>query len=425
MRWLRAFVAGLLTLVAIRSAKPAHAQAQPPYVAPTEIVVRMFKLTASGASTGVECAPGDTAFGCGSGGNVPYPYATNPITISMQNDYLLDVVPQEMGLFYHPNALRAQAVAARTYAFNNILNGRNINNSISFQAFIPGKFESLGPQPANADSACASLNLSRNQQLVCEVVLPVRYLTVIEDLPMFAEFAADWTLRTKAGSRAGLVAVDDPISSACDANDFGHGRGMSQEGASRWARGDQCSYSASGRAATPWRVRWPAYEQILYHYYTQARLRTGDGTPLHPDLRWNPLAIDATSQLLFAGRAHAVGVTVQNTGVTSYLCGGEVLSYTLVYQWVGRNAMRLDGSGQGRVPCGLTPGNPSPVITLTLADVPNWSPGAYTMTLDLQMQTVTSGSVRLSNLGWPAFDVPIQIITPITPAVFLPLVNGR
>jgi hypothetical protein len=243
--------------------RASASQQEPPYVMPTEITVRMFKLTASGASTGQPCLPGDTAFGCGPGGNAPYPYLTSTITVSLQNDYLLDVVPQEMGLFYHPNALQAQAVAARTYALNNILNKRAINNSISFQAFIPGKFESLGPPPDNIDAACASTNLSRNQRQVCDAVLPVEYLTVIEDLPMFAEFSADWTLRTKTGSRAGLVAVDDPISSACDANDFGHGRGMSQEGASRWARGDSCSYA--GRNSAPWSVRWPRYEQILYH----------------------------------------------------------------------------------------------------------------------------------------------------------------
>lgn len=425
----RVFRAVLVIVLAVAAHLPGKAlvssartrQQSTPYVIPTEITVRMFKLTPAGASTGQPCLPGDTAFGCGPGGASPYPYPTSTITISLQNDYLLDVVPQEMGLFYHPNAIQAQAVAARTYALNNILNNRAINNSISFQAFVPGKFESLGGTPDNVDAACASTNLSRNQRLVCDAVLPVRYLTVIEDLPMFAEFAADWTLRTKTGSRAGLVAVDDPISGACDANDFGHGRGMSQEGASRWARGDSCSYSSRG--STPWSVRWPRYEQILYHYYTQARLRDASGAPQHPDVRWNPLAIDGRAQALFAGGAFSVGVELQNTGVGAFRCGGDVLTYTLVYRWVSDKTTPLDGRGAGVVPCGLQPGDPSPVIPLRIDDVPGWPPGRYTLTLDLQMQTLASGTVLLSDLGWPASDVSIRIIDRITPTLFLPQVS--
>jgi peptidoglycan hydrolase-like amidase len=47
----------------------------------------------------------------------PYPYATNPATVSIEDDYLLDVVAREMGPSYHPLALRAQTIVARTYAY--------------------------------------------------------------------------------------------------------------------------------------------------------------------------------------------------------------------------------------------------------------------------------------------------------------------
>ena len=78
---------------------PLHVRARTPaaFVPPQQISLRVFRLTPNGGSTGVECAPGDSSFGCvHAAGQGTYPYATNPITISMENDYLLNVVPQEM-----------------------------------------------------------------------------------------------------------------------------------------------------------------------------------------------------------------------------------------------------------------------------------------------------------------------------------------
>jgi peptidoglycan hydrolase-like amidase len=63
----------------------------------------------------------DNRYGCtaypGEGTQYPYPYPTNPATVNIEDDYLLDVVAREMGPSYHPLALRAQAIAARTYAY--------------------------------------------------------------------------------------------------------------------------------------------------------------------------------------------------------------------------------------------------------------------------------------------------------------------
>jgi hypothetical protein len=39
------------------------------------------------------------------------------------------------------------------------------------------------------------------------------------------------------------------------------------------------------------------------------------------------------------------------------------------------------------------------------------------------MQTLASGAVLLSDLGWPASDVSIRIIDRITPTLFLPQVS--
>ncbi len=191
-------------------------------------------------------------------------YLTNPATVDIEDDYLLDVVPTEMGTYYHPLALRAQAIAARTYAYCAIRANegtedfwgfcrKEINNSNEFQVFVPYYFESIN-----------------SPQLIQEVVNETRGLYLIyapepAKGPIFSEFSADAYLQTAKGGYSYLKGVEDPISSGCDADVGGHGRGMSQEGASRWARGNRCSYPGPGDE--PWPVRWEDYRQILTRHY--------------------------------------------------------------------------------------------------------------------------------------------------------------
>lgn len=287
-----------LVFLQISEASPSAA-----YSPPSQITVWMYRLTGAG---GIQppptlCSSGDASFGCtafAGDSNHAYPYSTNPVTIPIETDYLLDVVPQEMGTYYHPVALQAQAIAARSYAYWHIHQGSTINNSTQFQAFIPYKFESLPPVtfPNNPGDPCASNNLNNNQRIICGAVAPRHYISYgtypNDDLPAFTEFSADVWGRTDPGSQPYLVAVDDPISTGCDANNFGHGRGMSQEGASRWARGNRCSYP--GQGDDPWSVRWERTEQILVHYYTGVHIRDAgnNNALLTPSYRWNPLQID-------------------------------------------------------------------------------------------------------------------------------------
>ena len=80
----------------------------------SDITVKMYVLKpGSGASTGELCRvddpstpgnEGDTRYGCTADPRRPYPYPTNPATVSIEEDYLLDVVPREMGTDYHPLA---------------------------------------------------------------------------------------------------------------------------------------------------------------------------------------------------------------------------------------------------------------------------------------------------------------------------------
>lgn len=258
-------IALLLTLLVGEKKITAQANA-----VPEEITVTMYALNQQGGIDWTQeitlCQISDVRYGCtafpGENTEYPYPYATNPVTVSIEDDYLLDVVPQEMGPSgHHPLALQAQAIVARTYAYcaihaweqpgggegdpywGNCL--REINNSNSFQVFVPYHFDTL---------------TSANQQAVQDAVAEVAYLVDAEETergPIFAEFSADAYLRTAAGDYDYLRSVEDPISydlaipgiiSATGA----HQRGMSQNGANRWAWGN----SSRLGGGEPWSIRW-------------------------------------------------------------------------------------------------------------------------------------------------------------------------
>ncbi|MGQ9628592.1 MAG: SpoIID/LytB domain-containing protein, partial [Anaerolineae bacterium] len=219
----------------------------------------MYRLNSDGSKYQPEepCSSGNTNWGCTAFDKDhyppeqrrPYPYATNPVTVSIESDYLLDVVPQEMnpGLF-HPTALRAQAIAARSFAYWHIHQGSNINNSIQFQAFIPYKFESLN---------------SGEQQAISDAIAPRYYISYSDDSPALTEFSsAHDGVWTEAGDKPYLQRVYDPIPAS--APWLGHGRGMSQYHAQAWVEGE---HQQSGFP------QWGHYEQILAHYYTGIHIR--------------------------------------------------------------------------------------------------------------------------------------------------------
>ncbi len=395
------------------------------FAPPQQISLTVFRLTANGGVTADKCTPGDSSFGCvHAAGQGTYPYATNPITISMENDYLLNVVPQEMPLSFEPIALEAQVVAARTYAYWHINRGSKINNSISYQAFVPGKFAAYGAQPDNLAEPCASLNLSAAQRKLCDAMRTPRYLSpAASDVPVLTEFSADWPDRTVGrASQPGLVAVDDPISNTsngiCTSSGAGsHGRGLSQTGAQRWARGTQCAY---GTARAFWSVRWRTAEQLLFHYYTGVRLRDASGAPADLESRWNPLAI-AGGERISPGVPNAMIVKVQNTSPAAWACDSAVISRTLGYRWVS-NTQTIDGLGQAAVPCGLAPGDPSPSVSLVITDAPDWTPGPYSMTLDMRAHMTDSTLLWFSDEGWAPYTLTFQLSVPIRQVIWLPAV---
>jgi len=331
-----------------------------------------------------------------------------------------------MGTYYHPTALQAQAIAARSYAYWHIHHGSAINNSNQFQVFVPFKFESLPPatDPNNTTDPCASSNLNANQRLICNVVAPRHYVSYPpeDDLPAFTEFTGDVFQRTVNGSQPYLRAVDDPISTTCDANNYGHLRGMSQEGASRWGRGNQCS---SGPGDQPWSVRFERADQILVHYYTGVHIRDANNANavLTPNERWNPLHIqwgtpNNQPPILYHGQVYHLPIQIQNTGIADWTCGYPDSSFSLRIYWWKAGYGEQPGDGSVNV-CGTPKGDPSPTLTLTLQNIPNWGRGDYTLRLDIYV-TSAQGNRRFSQNGWPMYSVPVCVDGPCLK--FLPLV---
>ncbi|MDQ7029180.1 MAG: SpoIID/LytB domain-containing protein [Ardenticatenia bacterium] len=403
----------------------------------------MYWLTPGGARREpyTLCTSDHTAWGCTAfcdesgypcdwSQTIAYPYATNPATVPIETDYLLDVLPQEMGTYYHPIALQAQAIAARTYAYWHINQGSTINNSTSFQTFIPYKFESLTPAtfPDNPDDPCASSNLNANQRIICNAVAPRHYISYNGDLPAFTEFTGDVFDHTISHPQQDtlypyLLGVDNPISTACDANDYGHRRGMSQEGASRWARGNQCSYAGTGDM--PWSVRWERAEQILLHYYTGVHIRDADhgNARLTPSYRWNPLSIDWGTPdnrppIMYHGQVYNITVQVQNTSIYDWPLNGQ--SWALSYHWAKAGAGEVDSDNRVWTTVDVPKGDPPYSFTLTIDDIPNWGPSAYTLKFDMVLQTYGGTFWFSETYGWPTYDVGICVDGPCQ--VFIPAV---
>ncbi len=428
-----------------------------PFTPPLSITVEMYRLTASGAQRLplTMCSADDTAFGCtafcsesgyGCPGDAifPYPYLTGTITVGVETDYLLDVVPREMGPWYDPVALEAQAVAARSFAFYYTASPPTLlpyNNSASFQAFIPRTFERQFPEnyPNDEDfqwdDPCGAQyeQLNSAQQLVCDALREFAYLSYGDQSPLRAQFSADAYGQTVDGSTAGLEAVPDPISTACDADNLGHGRGMSQEGASRWARGNECSYPGApvvgdNPPGGAWSVAWQR-DQILAHYYTGIHLRGPDGEQLTPDYRWNPLAVDwgvpGNQPPVFSyPLSIPITIWVQNTGTTTWLTG----TVGMVQVWKPANPTgTLTGTFRTAITLTrwMTPGGSAQVpLTLTTGMLP--APGVYTLTIDLAVADGSGGWLLFSQAEPARPWFPLSMVVGVDAApvrLYLPLVG--
>lgn len=404
------------------------------FTPPTNITVRMYRLLSGGGSTGILCSSNDISYGCTAfvgDSNHAYPYGiSNPVTIPIETDYLLDVVPKEVSVgAFHPTAIQAQAIAARSYAYWHINQGSTINNSTQFQVLVPYAFEVLLPTtfPDNSGDPCASTNLNNDQRIVCGAVTSRHYISYgsypNDDLPAFTEYFADIRNRTVSGGQPYLIAVDDPISSHPDIVNDGHGHGMSQKGASRWARGN-LSYNINWDLGA-WSVRWERANQILAHYYTGVHIRDAENnnTLLTLSYRWNPLRItwntlDNRPPIMYHGSSYPVTIQIQNTGTYDWPINGQ--SWALSYHWAKTGFGEVASDNRVWTTVDVLKGGPPHTFFLTIDDIPNWGPGAYILKFDMLLFTYGGTQWFSTTFSWPTYDLGICVDGPCKE--YIPLV---
>lgn len=154
-------------------------------------------------------------------------------------EYVARVVPAEAPSFWAFDALAAQAVAARTYAWRQILVGRptyDVTDWANFQVMCDARY----PSTDAATAATAGVYLSE--------------LGDAHPVPILAMYSAENGHPTLTNQNANyLLAVPDLFSLGRER--FGHGYGLSQWGAQRRARAGH------------------NYRQILGHYYSGVYLQ--------------------------------------------------------------------------------------------------------------------------------------------------------
>ncbi len=320
----------------------------------------------------------DTRYGCTAypmDEAYAYSYNSNPATVSIEADYLLNVVPREMGPSgHHDLGLRSQAIAARSYAYCAIRHSqgliswsncnREINNSNSFQVFIPYTFDTL-----------SSSEQARIQDAVAD---PLYMLDAAANNrgAIFAEFSADAYLETSPGDDSYLTGVSDPISydpailGIIDTTSA-HQRGMSQNGANRWAWGNSSRLGGGDE----WPVHWNDYRQILVHYYTGIDILDGSGNPVAPDDRWNLLNYTGLSESVGANQTISLNLTVQNTSTTAW---DDVI---LGWKWVSTSECDSAWTTDNTLSLSAAPGD---TIYPTVAITTPSNPGTYILHLDLK-----------------------------------------
>ncbi|RME58209.1 hypothetical protein D6779_06985, partial [Candidatus Parcubacteria bacterium] len=286
----------------------AFPQAQ--YTIPEKINVYMYALDPEGRK-GEPCQQGSTDYGCGSNSH-PYPHSSSIMNVNLENDYLPFVIAQEMGDNATLEALKAHAVAARSYALHTV-EFSQLNNSASSggQVFLP---YSITPNANHyrAVSETRGMIVVCNNNTDCE---PSR-----RGYPAFAEHSAGhegnftsawpWNNITR---HLYLARVYDPIHTYANG---GHGRGLSQEGTKRWAVG-----VVDGNNHYP---QWD-FRRILAHYYTGIEFQNVPDTI--NGYRFNIIEIGnlTPGEVIYDNNPVKDGlvVDVQNTGTNTWQIGKD------------------------------------------------------------------------------------------------------
>ena len=405
---------------------------------PTQVSVSMYELNNAGAKVVplVQCTNGSgnrsTKWGCtaycttgdfqqhctnplihpppvpaplGQPGHV-YPFSTNQVTVNIDgsaayngytyNRYLRDVVAQEPNPeAFHAKAVLAQAIAARTYAYYQVsaANETVIDNSASYQVYVPFRYDSRKRYYGDYRPPIEAAMQDRI------------YLVPYPNPPpyVFAEYFADRPGSTLSGATPNLIAVADPISqTGCGSSVSGHGHGLSQQGASRWARGDGY-FNINSSASCPWSVSWQNTRQILAHYYTNTVFYDASGNAISPTFwRWNALEIrNLPPAVVQPGAVYTLDVQVQNTGAWSWTSQDDIrLSYQVCQ---GTSCTNTSGLYNVAMPQNLPPGNAAWFNGLSVPIPANWR-GPAAIRLD-----VRRGPDWLAAGGWYTQDILICV----------------
>lgn len=172
-------------------------------------------------------------------------------TISFE-DYVKRVVPHEVFPSWPADTLRAQAVAARTYGWDKYLEDPTAPYHVTDWVNNQYMCDTTVPSTSQAVDDTTGEYLAYNGQVIT------------------AMFSAENSSPTKTNNNVDyLQAIDDPVSFGQTRN--GHGYGMGQWGAQRWA------------AQHGW-----SYQAILRHYYTGVTVeQPGGGSDTAPNITLN------------------------------------------------------------------------------------------------------------------------------------------
>ncbi|MDW8098671.1 MAG: SpoIID/LytB domain-containing protein [Anaerolineae bacterium] len=271
-------------------------------------------------------------------------------------EYVRRVVPHEVPARWPSAVVRAQAIAARTYAWYHVLQGKpdfDVTDWVDYQVMCDTT------HPASDEAVLATAG---------------QYIAY-RNRPILAKYSADHGHPTLDGGLPYLQAVPDPVSLGKPRR--GHGHGMSQWGAYRWAQ----TYG------------WDEL-QILAHYYTGVEVRrSGERPPLRlgitdPWAGWyyggrgvwleaNAAPVDEVNRVTFWADGRIVGedttpadgwgmaLDFAQIGVSATLTvSAETISGTVRGEnrlWLGVDQERPQGAAWL-----LPPTSPPPTITLGL-----------------------------------------------------------
>lgn len=318
------------------------------------------------------CTFGDVTYGCGRNG---YPFTSNPVNLTLE-DYVTDVVPNELGANHPVEAMKAEAVAARTVGawkaryyhksyWPDSVVGNMVDNSTFFQLYLACTGREDSPCPASGADDIA-------RQVVEQTTgINITYGNDIID----AEYRTETGNPTKDNTfdKAYFKSVYDPVRPTEVITDIG----MGHNGAINWAEGQ----GYNGNLFPCWN-----YRQILAHYYTNVDIQDGSGTALTPDFCWNPLNVEwsgvFTPPVMHPGGTYTVTVVPQNTGDTWEV--GDWIGFDLGYYWQ-RESTIITGTTTTDLNI-LDSGDGSTTDTVTLAvEVPNTFNEADVVTLNIDV----------------------------------------